>query len=617
MENTNYQIINYLDFYLETISPKYAILLTGKWGSGKTHFIKKYRQKKQADRKFLYITLYGVSNPSAIEDQVFQQLHPILASKPVVWTTNILKAAARAGFKFDFDGDGKSDGTANLDFSKISVKDFLDDSGSNILVFDDLERCLMPLSNTLGYINHLVEHQGNQAIILAHSEAIKPSEEDKFKFNDIKEKLIGRTFNIEPNIGDAIDSFLEEAAVCDSKDFLQKNKSLLRESFSKAGHENLRSLRQAIMEFGHCYKLISEQFRKNEEFLRHLLESVLMLALEIQGGFLSIDDIAKLDSARTSAIARSIKKEKSSPHNDEKFVNKYSHFDFRTICPSLNLWQSFFKSGSMDADILRESVSASIFFKSDESPDWVNLWHFPKLENDEFEQNLTSLKKNFFENRIYKKPGVIRHITGILIHFQKNDLFNNDMTRTLDDIAKTIDKLHSEGSLELESRESSRRNNAYAGLAFLEKDTPEFLRISKKLDGIEAEQKKENIKSSATSALNLIQSGNTTGFWKLVDPKFQESSLVRVPFLHHIPVSDFYNALKNIPHKEFDNLGYAFNERAKMATHYPELKEELEWFKSLHEKIEKDLSSQKSIKRWLFKKLSLYYIVPMIETYKI
>ncbi len=41
----NKHIENYLDLYLEREDVEYATLLTGKWGCGKTYFIKNYIEK--------------------------------------------------------------------------------------------------------------------------------------------------------------------------------------------------------------------------------------------------------------------------------------------------------------------------------------------------------------------------------------------------------------------------------------------------------------------------------------------------------------------------------------------------------------------------------------------
>ena len=40
----NTQLISYLDEYLQMQTPQFAVMITGKWGCGKTYFIKNCSQ---------------------------------------------------------------------------------------------------------------------------------------------------------------------------------------------------------------------------------------------------------------------------------------------------------------------------------------------------------------------------------------------------------------------------------------------------------------------------------------------------------------------------------------------------------------------------------------------
>ena len=57
----NTKIFDYLNIYASTPNPQYAIMLRGKWGCGKTHFIKgwlnKFEVKDFADDADLLIAL--------------------------------------------------------------------------------------------------------------------------------------------------------------------------------------------------------------------------------------------------------------------------------------------------------------------------------------------------------------------------------------------------------------------------------------------------------------------------------------------------------------------------------------------------------------------------------
>ena len=71
-------IENFLDYYTALTAPHYAVLLTGKWGIGKTFFITKYMEKifpKQEDEsekipKIIKISLNGFPGLSVLRKSV-------------------------------------------------------------------------------------------------------------------------------------------------------------------------------------------------------------------------------------------------------------------------------------------------------------------------------------------------------------------------------------------------------------------------------------------------------------------------------------------------------------------------------------------------------------------
>lgn len=100
----NSHIIEYLDYYCNLPdAPGFAVLLKGKWGSGKTWFIKRYCESlREKKRKCLYVSLNGVTSFSEIENAFFQQLFPALSSKPIALAGNILAQIIKGTLKVDF-----------------------------------------------------------------------------------------------------------------------------------------------------------------------------------------------------------------------------------------------------------------------------------------------------------------------------------------------------------------------------------------------------------------------------------------------------------------------------------------------------------------------------------
>ena len=69
----NKGLVEYLDEYMLNPDPQYAIMINGKWGCGKTFFIKKwmkaYEEGKNNTEKILkpiYVSLYGLKETAQI-----------------------------------------------------------------------------------------------------------------------------------------------------------------------------------------------------------------------------------------------------------------------------------------------------------------------------------------------------------------------------------------------------------------------------------------------------------------------------------------------------------------------------------------------------------------------
>ncbi|MFB0768168.1 P-loop NTPase fold protein, partial [Aeromonas salmonicida] len=222
MDTPNLHIEEFLKYYYSfEQEPGYAVLLKGKWGTGKTWFIKRTLNSfSKKNGKHLYVSLYGVTSFDQIEDEFFKQLHPLLSSKSMALTGKIAKGLLKATLKIDLDHDGKSDGSVSAQAPDLNLPEYLTNTSGFVIVFDDLERASMNLEALLGYINHYVEHQGYKVIIIANEEEIiahqEKQEDFKIAYKRIKEKLIGKSFEINPDLSDALVNFISEMRTVDT-----------------------------------------------------------------------------------------------------------------------------------------------------------------------------------------------------------------------------------------------------------------------------------------------------------------------------------------------------------------------------------------------------------------
>jgi len=283
----NEHIEENLKHYISMKNPEYAVLLSGKWGSGKTYFINKYVEDFGSDDKikFIKISLFGLSKVTQIDEIIFQKLHPVLGHKYAKMTGSMLKSALKIGLNFDSDEDGKSDGRLTIDPKEFGF--FSDDKKSKkelIFIFDDLERTSIALSEILGYINYLVEQSEFKVIILANEDEIS----DRNNFNKFKEKIIGKTFEVQQDLDATFDTFIN--TVENSNDTLIKHKKLIKDIFIKAEYNNLRHIRQMILDFEYFYTQLDEKFKKHDDILQNLIYEFFYFFIEIKAGALNSEN---------------------------------------------------------------------------------------------------------------------------------------------------------------------------------------------------------------------------------------------------------------------------------------------------------------------------------------
>lgn len=183
------EIIELVTRYIDDSNCKYAILIDGEWGCGKTYFVKKHlipkinttklpasisgTSKKSLEYKSIYLSLYGIKSTSEISSQLYVS---ILSSPFEGKSSNpfykVLKSAqplVGAGLRIVADKLNVSS------ILSIDIKEIVEPFASldkYVFIFDDLERCSIDVNEILGYINYLVEQNNVKAIIVANESEI-------------------------------------------------------------------------------------------------------------------------------------------------------------------------------------------------------------------------------------------------------------------------------------------------------------------------------------------------------------------------------------------------------------------------------------------------------------
>ena len=290
----NENISQYLSKYIINPDPRYAVMLKGKWGCGKSFFvqnwIKDYQEgtkKGDAVLEPIYVSLYGLKETSQITEAIDRALRPFLYSKGAEWAKKICKIAGKIIFKtsFDLDKDGTADLSmdATLDSLSLLVSRNNDNEvGTKIIVFDDLERCLIDMKLLLGYINGFVEHGACHVIIVG--DETHTTEDAKKQLLEFKEKTVGREFEILPDVEAAINSFLVDDVPLAK--WLTKQKYFIIDCFKATNCDNLRILRQCLYDFSTLYDdLDVNLIRKGDSYIKSILGSYIATYCEYRGEY--------------------------------------------------------------------------------------------------------------------------------------------------------------------------------------------------------------------------------------------------------------------------------------------------------------------------------------------
>ncbi|WP_316753705.1 P-loop NTPase fold protein [Pedobacter gandavensis] len=187
------QVQRMIHSYLD-IETNYALLLNGKRGTGKTHFVKdrlldqiSNTRLEGSTKKYyipIYISLYGLTSIEEIYLQMSMTLTPHLKSETLPNDPYLSKILLRgmlnitsAGNIDDFLKDFQKARKNNISF------------GDFVIIFDDLDRISkdLTISELIGFINSMVEHENNKVIIVADEDEVL----DQPLYKEVREKTIG------------------------------------------------------------------------------------------------------------------------------------------------------------------------------------------------------------------------------------------------------------------------------------------------------------------------------------------------------------------------------------------------------------------------------------------
>lgn len=322
--------------------PQYAVLLKGKWGCGKTHFINHwidaYKGNPTTEQvlESIYVSLYGLSDTKQITTAINRVICPILYGKAAKAGKVLAKIASAMVLKHEVDlnYDGISDLSINIgidSLSKFKSNDSLANS-TKLLIFDDLERCDIPMKELLGYLNFFVEQCNSHLIVIGDEDKIAEGENKKI-FGEFKEKTIGREFEIATDIHSALDTFVNQTP---KNDFVVGHQEQIEKFFAMTECDNLRILRQALWDFSRFEESMTDFLgdSRYEDIMIHVLGTYIISYCEYRGKNHQLFD---------AWIQYAIKGQQFDKEKIENLKSQlgYLHQRYNNVCQRLSNYQTF------------------------------------------------------------------------------------------------------------------------------------------------------------------------------------------------------------------------------------------------------------------------------------
>lgn len=263
-------IENELKLFMKSEENNGALLITGKWGCGKSYLVKKCVCDLNAQKEYAIamISLFGVDSVDSLNTRIrdaYLEFTSNILGKKAQKAYKVLKKVATDGAKIVAAALPNSATASAISMGASSVLSFNPLYLFNVkntvgqgegrrkfaLVFDDFERCNIDIKNLMGAINDYAENKEIKVIIVA-DEAKIASE----TYKEFKEKVVARTLQMSSDYSQIINSIIEKYKTSNKeyKEFLKKSRDYIISAFMDSGYDNLRTLKSCLMDFERIFE---------------------------------------------------------------------------------------------------------------------------------------------------------------------------------------------------------------------------------------------------------------------------------------------------------------------------------------------------------------------------
>lgn len=513
-----------LDAYLDAdkLAVPHAILIEGRWGSGKTYFLQKVYepgriQRMQAERRphvpFLFVSLFGATSARDVEMRIYQTACPGeavaggIAGTIAIGIGEILRVKDTAR-------------TVVEQFGEKAIRRL----SEYIFVFDDLERVEKDaFGEVMGLVNSFVSEHGRRVLLVA--------DEDKLKnlvggdiWKDQNEKIVGRRARIEADLESVVKASVMELREGPAKAFMTDRIDDLLQVARASEIENLRSLSWAMHNATAFVDCLSKDDDVPALHIARTMKLVLATTLWLRSGLLDSETLRQIPGLATTLRFRSVARSKQDVPLDPQltkakaFSDAFGSLNVDAPPVDYSFINGFEKSGVLDHTEVNTWIKSQFGFGREYSEaSWRRLWHSHERPIAETERALADLKDELVR-RVHTQLGPILHAAGLALrHWAVNDRRLTDNEDVVAFFKRYIDELADQRLLERnESDHFPSTLDSYSGLGFSSHDTGEFQQILQHIRTRSKEVAAAELRARADIVLDEAEAGDLEALFKLV-----------------------------------------------------------------------------------------------------
>ena len=402
---------NALSAYLNRYKTPYAVMINGRWGIGKTHYILNSLMPRHPECSFRYLSLYGLKSSHEIREQIDQKLPPSPGSR----------------------------------------------REKQVICLDDLERWHGDLDHCLSYVNQLVEHRNCKCILVGNLDELTVA--NKTQFSRAREKTVRNVYQYNPSMEQILDiamdlvEFRSSASRRFIRSLIKANTEVLHQLLRSISMQNIRVLTEAIQLFDIIYRHHASELKASKG-----------LAFTYLMALISVTILVKRSSFEPVGAKKLLEGDHES-NKGFKFLSEIGYFDKEMTIgldeeSRILLDAIFYRLDKISLNGICSIVRNGFYLKNDfkdEFSQWIgeqnyeiylDREHYYKLEEEPALTVFNQAIDTFITRREVTNPVTLLLLAERVVEDIANGAVDYDPVRFKKQVVETVDKLYECGAME-------------------------------------------------------------------------------------------------------------------------------------------------------------------------